>query len=91
MVNNENFINFVKEITRCNQEGYVTCDKCKGDGCFPLYGSYEVEYCTKCKGMGYLTWLEQLFGKQTLSEEESVIRSRKADNFWMDKRRRGEL
>lgn len=40
---------------------YIKCDLCNGHGIIIHYGIYK--WCFKCKGIGYLTWIENIFGK----------------------------
>jgi len=40
------------------------------------------EYCSNCRGLGELTWLENIFGKELLSMSEIHLRQNKRDEYF---------
>lgn len=50
-----------------NQEGYETCERCKGEGfLYPHDNQEGIErhFCPICQGAGKLNWIEKVFGKE---------------------------
>ena len=54
-------------------EEYIICNECNGKGA--VYSDrHAIYYCSKCKGVGKLNWLENIFGKKyPLTEDEHII------------------
>jgi hypothetical protein len=48
------------------EEGFIICEKCKGEGSLFFSASERMRViCDKCYGIGKLSWLENVFGKES--------------------------
>jgi hypothetical protein len=54
-------------------KGYTVCDECNGIGFIAPY-TFDSTFCRKCRGVGKLNWIENIFGKDLLSKEDFQIR-----------------
>jgi DnaJ-class molecular chaperone len=62
-------------------DGFVTCPKCKGYGIY-TFPSKNWDYCTECKGVGRISWLEKIFNKTSkLSVEDGNLRNKNMRNY----------
>jgi len=50
-----------------NECGYIKCEVCKGYGSWTgnINGKEISQLCPNCRGVGKITWLENVFGKTT--------------------------
>jgi DnaJ-class molecular chaperone len=78
---NEYYDNLEYRISPKKQElkpGTVFCDKCEGHGMVdsqgtPIIASTKplIFLCKKCNGTGILDWIEAIFGKTIVEEEDA--------------------
>jgi hypothetical protein len=65
----------------------IICDQCNGTGFSdPLPENTNPfsfwEFCSKCRGVGKLNWIDRVFGKQQMSIDELNLRNQNRDNYF---------
>jgi late competence protein required for DNA uptake (superfamily II DNA/RNA helicase) len=67
----------------------IECNVCDGNGSVLIESGINSKYvyCSKCLGMGRVSWIENIFGKQyPLSNDEYWDRMRVEDKFYRKRR-----